>query len=250
MVIQVRFVGEILVRSQSAWRQLFVLRHAGPWDADFFIFAQTKPERQSKAAKATQSTSSPTASASGQNATAESDSSKPEDKLFKGMKYRLIGPFRGGRSLTAAGIPGRSDDLLFRRDRRRSMEIHRWRDDLVASIRQRGNVLPSAVWPWRIRITTSSMWERARLAFAAISPMAMACISRSMAARPGKTLGCTIRAPSAKSSSIRRILILFLLPRWDIPTDRIPSAEFSARPMAARPGRKFCTKMKTPAASM
>ena len=22
------------------------------------------------------------------------------------MKYRLIGPFRGGRSLTAAGIPG------------------------------------------------------------------------------------------------------------------------------------------------
>ena len=36
---------------------------------------------------------------------------KPEEKnegdpLFKGMKYRNIGPFRGGRSLTAAGIPG------------------------------------------------------------------------------------------------------------------------------------------------
>ncbi|HET7441254.1 MAG TPA: hypothetical protein VFJ47_08135, partial [Terriglobales bacterium] len=28
------------------------------------------------------------------------------DPLFKGMKYRVIGPFRGGRSLTAAGIPG------------------------------------------------------------------------------------------------------------------------------------------------
>ncbi|MGA9416509.1 MAG: hypothetical protein WBV60_17625 [Terriglobales bacterium] len=28
------------------------------------------------------------------------------DPLFKGMKYRSIGPFRGGRSLTAAGIPG------------------------------------------------------------------------------------------------------------------------------------------------
>ena len=28
------------------------------------------------------------------------------DPLFKGMKYRNIGPFRGGRSLTAAGIPG------------------------------------------------------------------------------------------------------------------------------------------------
>lgn len=32
--------------------------------------------------------------------------SKPEDVVFKGMKYRVIGPFRGGRSLTASGIPG------------------------------------------------------------------------------------------------------------------------------------------------
>ncbi len=31
---------------------------------------------------------------------------KAEDSLFKGMKYRVIGPFRGGRSLTASGIPG------------------------------------------------------------------------------------------------------------------------------------------------
>src|ERR1700694_385045 len=28
------------------------------------------------------------------------------DPLFKGMRYRSIGPFRGGRSLTVAGIPG------------------------------------------------------------------------------------------------------------------------------------------------
>jgi photosystem II stability/assembly factor-like uncharacterized protein len=29
-----------------------------------------------------------------------------EDPLFRGMKYRAIGPFRGGRSLTASGIAG------------------------------------------------------------------------------------------------------------------------------------------------
>lgn len=29
-----------------------------------------------------------------------------EDPQFKGMKYRLVGPFRGGRSLTAAGVAG------------------------------------------------------------------------------------------------------------------------------------------------
>jgi photosystem II stability/assembly factor-like uncharacterized protein len=68
--------------------------------------AQTKPERQSKAAKPTQSAPPTTTTASDQNTPAENESGKPEDKLFKGMKYRLIGPFRGGRSLTAAGIPG------------------------------------------------------------------------------------------------------------------------------------------------
>ncbi|HET9407678.1 MAG TPA: hypothetical protein VFO39_10610 [Candidatus Sulfotelmatobacter sp.] len=70
--------------------------------------AQTKPERQSKAAKA--ATSAPAASTAEdqntENANKDKESERPEEKPFKGMKYRLIGPFRGGRSLTAAGIPG------------------------------------------------------------------------------------------------------------------------------------------------
>jgi photosystem II stability/assembly factor-like uncharacterized protein len=37
---------------------------------------------------------------------ASSTSADNEDPQFKGMKYRLIGPFRGGRSLTASGVPG------------------------------------------------------------------------------------------------------------------------------------------------
>ena len=42
---------------------------------------------------------------------ASSDAAKPAepkkwDDALKGLKYRNIGPFRGGRSLTAAGIPG------------------------------------------------------------------------------------------------------------------------------------------------
>jgi photosystem II stability/assembly factor-like uncharacterized protein len=68
-------------------------------------FAQTTPGRQPKAAKPTQAASA-TATSPGQKSTPDDDSGKLEDKLFKGMKYRLIGPFRGGRSLTAAGIPG------------------------------------------------------------------------------------------------------------------------------------------------
>ncbi|MBV9406406.1 MAG: hypothetical protein JO211_13760, partial [Acidobacteriaceae bacterium] len=41
---------------------------------------------------------------------------KPEDKDKKeehGMQYRLIGPFRGGRSLTAAGVPGDPTTFYF-----------------------------------------------------------------------------------------------------------------------------------------
>ena len=70
--------------------------------------AQTKPERQSKAAKAAESAPSKTASTEDQSGAENqsSNSNAPEEKPFKGMKYRLIGPFRGGRSLTAAGIPG------------------------------------------------------------------------------------------------------------------------------------------------
>ncbi|HKV81131.1 MAG TPA: hypothetical protein VJP02_23485 [Candidatus Sulfotelmatobacter sp.] len=74
------------------------------------VHAQTKPERQSKAAKAAQPVQNvapaESASASAKTGDSDKDESKPEEKTFKGMKYRLVGPFRGGRSLTAAGIPG------------------------------------------------------------------------------------------------------------------------------------------------
>jgi photosystem II stability/assembly factor-like uncharacterized protein len=45
----------------------------------------------------------------------DKDTSKDEegDPLFRGMKYRSIGPFRGGRSLTAAGIPGDPSTYYF-----------------------------------------------------------------------------------------------------------------------------------------
>ena len=36
----------------------------------------------------------------------DKDEKNEGDPLFRGMKYRSIGPYRGGRSLTAAGIPG------------------------------------------------------------------------------------------------------------------------------------------------
>jgi photosystem II stability/assembly factor-like uncharacterized protein len=54
-----------------------------------------------------QQTEPSTATAKPAQSAGDSQKEKNEgDPLFKGMKYRPIGPFRGGRSLTAAGIPG------------------------------------------------------------------------------------------------------------------------------------------------
>jgi photosystem II stability/assembly factor-like uncharacterized protein len=102
MVSQPTFVASKSSKdSIGRWPLVLVLMALGTLD---IAFGQTTPERQSKAAKATESASSATASTP--DASAESDSGKPEEKPFKGMKYRMIGPFRGGRSLTATGIPG------------------------------------------------------------------------------------------------------------------------------------------------
>jgi hypothetical protein len=41
--------------------------------------------------------------------------SKPQfdEKLFGGMRYRLVGPFRGGRVLAVEGVPGEPNVYYF-----------------------------------------------------------------------------------------------------------------------------------------
>jgi photosystem II stability/assembly factor-like uncharacterized protein len=54
-----------------------------------------------------------TAQTSEKGATASGAPTKPEELPFRGMRYRNIGPFRGGRSLTASGIPGDPNTYYF-----------------------------------------------------------------------------------------------------------------------------------------
>jgi photosystem II stability/assembly factor-like uncharacterized protein len=78
--------------------------------------AQTKPDKQAKAAKSPEAAATPTsqtAATAGVTEDEKSKAEKAEEKPFKGMKYRLVGPFRGGRSLTAAGIPGDATTYYF-----------------------------------------------------------------------------------------------------------------------------------------
>ena len=71
------------------------------------VVGQARPERQSKAAKPEQATKAaqPAAPAATDDEAA-SENNKPEEKAFKGMKYRLIGPFRGGKIADGGGSSG------------------------------------------------------------------------------------------------------------------------------------------------
>jgi len=66
--------------------------------------AETKNERERKP---------PEQPAATENVAPEAKSDNAEDPLFKGMKYRPIGPFRGGRSLTASGVAGDPTTYFF-----------------------------------------------------------------------------------------------------------------------------------------
>ena len=79
-----------LMVPRTAWLVVVLLLFA----ASMTLAQQAKTERTGKATAAPAATPEATTS------------SRSEDRVFMGMKYRVIGPFRGGRSLTASGIPG------------------------------------------------------------------------------------------------------------------------------------------------
>ena len=75
--------------------------------AVFVVLSTTLTFAQQKEKKRKEEAIQSNAPVSSEAAAKEEKDDKDEgDPLFKGMKYRSIGPFRGGRSLTAAGIPG------------------------------------------------------------------------------------------------------------------------------------------------
>ena len=49
-------------------------------------------------------------------------SQQVDPKTYSGMKWRLIGPFRGGRVIAVTGVPSQPEYFLFRRGRGRRLE--------------------------------------------------------------------------------------------------------------------------------
>jgi len=69
----------------------------------FFPSSSIAGQKETNRSQTAQATPKPTTAQPADDAKKEKDEGDP---LFKGLKYRSIGPYRGGRSLTAAGIPG------------------------------------------------------------------------------------------------------------------------------------------------
>jgi photosystem II stability/assembly factor-like uncharacterized protein len=80
-------------------------RCAGSMACSLFVFSLFLPSVVlAQKTSSEKQVASPAAQATPKTETPEPE--KNEDPTFKGMKYRIVGPFRGGRSLTASGIPG------------------------------------------------------------------------------------------------------------------------------------------------
>ena len=68
-----------------------------------FVSFALSQQRESNVKKQPEQSTTQTSAQTAEDAKQDKNEGDP---LFKGMKYRAIGPFRGGRSLTASGIPG------------------------------------------------------------------------------------------------------------------------------------------------
>jgi photosystem II stability/assembly factor-like uncharacterized protein len=110
MGLSVWRLGFTIKRTNSSPGELFMMQRALSCTTAFLLsmvlfasFALSQ-QRESNVKKPPEQSTTPQTSA---QAAEEAKQDKNEgDPMFKGMKYRAIGPFRGGRSLTASGIPG------------------------------------------------------------------------------------------------------------------------------------------------
>jgi len=167
------------------------------------------------------------------------DGPKYNPALWSGMRYRMIGPERGGRVTAVTGVPAQPytfymgstgggvgkppmPDTLgqtFRMDR---FQWGRW-----------------ALLRSRCPIQTLFTQARVRRRSAAMCPLGGACTNLPMLGRAGRLLVCGMLGKLLLCACILRIRIWFTLPQPGIRSSRTRNAAFIAAATAARPGRTF-----------
>ena len=169
-------------------------------------------------------------------------SSRIDPAVYAGLRWRMIGPFRGGRVNAVTGVPGQPNTFYFG-----SVGGGVWKttnsgrtwlpifdSQPVASI---GAIAVAASNAER-RLRRH---RRVRHAFADFVRQRHVQVA-STPARPGRTSASTTRGRSRASPSIRRTRTSCSSPRSATPTAATRIAACSARATAARRGRRFCSR--------
>ena len=161
--------------------------------------------------------------------------------LYSGLKWRMLGPFRGGRVDAVSGVVGRrtssTSALSTAACGRRSTPAG---SGCRSSIR---SPLPRlARWRWHRRRRTRFTPARGSPPCVTRWATAMACTSPPTAPRHGRTSASTTRSTSAELLVDLRMPTSCLSPRLGISTRPAPSAASFGRRMAAGHGRMSCSR--------
>ena len=170
--------------------------------------------------------------------------------LYTGLRWRTIGPFRGGRTVAAAGIPSQPNVFYMAAN-----DGGVWKTD-------------DAGRTWHPIFDDQPTGSIGAIAIAPSDPNIIYVGSGEGLQRPDLSVGDGIYKSTDAGKTWRhlglrdgqQIPAILVDPRDPnrvssppcsaIPTDRTPSVECFAPPTAARTGRKCCTKTRTPARSI
>ena len=169
-------------------------------------------------------------------------------ELFKELRWRMIGPFRGGRTKAAAGVPAQPNVFYIGVVNGGVWKTDRLRPHLEADLRRPADRLDRRDRGRAVRSRTSSTSAAARACSGPTSRPATASTSPPTPARPGRTSACATASRSRRSSSIRAIPIACSSRCSATRTGRTRSAASSARPTADARSRRSSTRTRTPAA--
>ena len=165
------------------------------------------------------------------------------------MRWRMIGPFRGGRTKAAAGVPSQPGVFYIGVDNGGVWKTTDYGRTWTPIFDDQPTGSIGAIARRAVRSRTSSTSAAAKACSGPTSRPATASTSPPTPARRGRTSACATGSRFRRSPSIRAIRIASSSPCSAIRTARTRSAASSARPTAARRSRRCSTRTRTPAAS-
>lgn len=165
---------------------------------------------------------------------------------FNAMKWRMIGPHRGGRTVGAVGVPQQPNVFYVGVNNGgvwKTTDYGRtWKP--IFDDQPTGSVGDIAVAPSNPNVLYAASGEGIQRP---TCPLATGSINQLMPVRPGPIPACAMDSKSAGLPLTPPTKTAYLLRYWGIPTARTKNGECTEQTMAAKPGRKFSTKMKIPA---